>query len=409
MANQFLGELECSLSQERIGCLAGGDVAKTLPLLQHCLIDVFDELDRMLEWTRAHRPKVLILDHQILTQSSSSEIAELKFIIRELDIHPLMLVNQVDEIHYWRRLGFYQLHFFIGSPGSDEFYEKITRLLAERMLLSTPLVVVVGGTSYLKGHLDRVLKYFGVRTSFLENTDEFVASLLAEGPEALVVADPVLYEQLRSYPWQEWKIELIQMSPHLGIGHEGGPLLEFSRKIVSAIFKRRQEKVKVCRDWYSGLLIYSAELPLLEKETEMAVIRQESFSIARFTLSDFDLIVEKYGEIFSTVLESNLGLFIQNNVRKSDIVSHGRHAGEFLLVLNRVSQQQALKIAERVMNQFKAEAAFEDAHSSDFEPQLTAEVVSFPQDFAEWSTLKAWLEHSQKIQGQMRSEKRLAL
>lgn len=76
-------------------------------------------------------------------------------------------------------------------------------------------------------------------------------------------------------------------------------------------------------------------------------MNQKAFALIMLDIDDFKAVNDNYGHRVGDIILSNIGRYLVENVRKTDIVA--RYGGEeFVIILNNVEEEHVVKIAENI-------------------------------------------------------------
>lgn len=85
----------------------------------------------------------------------------------------------------------------------------------------------------------------------------------------------------------------------------------------------------------------------LTKKINEAKMNQKAFALIMLDIDDFKAVNDNYGHRVGDIILSNIGRYLVENVRKTDIVA--RYGGEeFVIILNNVEEEHVVKIAENI-------------------------------------------------------------
>ena len=407
---------------ETIGVYAEGGIQSILEPLEkgEFRCEFHSTLSSLHCWILSTRPKLVILESSILLKADSQELKNLKETLSRWGILSLIVVNSVEEIKQWRNAGWPQggcrpqggcwspggwpgLHFCCGPVTKRSLKDKITRMLAERLLLERPGVGVLSDKPYLLSHLEMVLRYYGIRIIPVKagEMNEALECLASEPIDALLldvdafdgkatqflenlVKETTLPESIPSFLVSETK---------------GSPMVystdrfnELCFEILETVKQNREMRLTVLCDHRTGLYLPETFLHLSEREMALASRRGEEFSIVKIQFRDVQAIEEKFGPIFARELELVLGFFIEHRVRLSDFVAKGFHHGQLLVLFPGVGRQTAHLVGERLRVSFGKAASFGNASRDGFSPRLEYEIYCYPHDVKQIDELEKMLK-----------------
>lgn len=129
------------------------------------------------------------------------------------------------------------------------------------------------------------------------------------------------------------------------------------------------------KDSLTGLFTFTSLLNQLEVELLRANRDQTPFSFAMLDLDHFKNVNDTYGHLVGNQVLKSLSLFLQQHLRRTDII--GRYGGEeFALLLPNTTQQNAINQCELIRNRFSEITHFTD-HAK-FTVTFSAGVASYP-------------------------------
>ena len=94
-------------------------------------------------------------------------------------------------------------------------------------------------------------------------------------------------------------------------------------KLRESVLRGRNQRLTECRDPATGLYLPEFFSETVRRELKSSERCKDKFTVMRFALHNHDGIQSEYGPIFARELILNLGLFIQDRVRGSDVVPRG--------------------------------------------------------------------------------------
>lgn len=377
---------------EMIGVYAGGEIQSILETLEkrgvrcqfHTVLSSFHC------WILSARSKLVVLDSALLIQADPEELKNLKETLSQWGILSLIMVHSIEEIKEWRSRNWPGAHFYHGPLTERSLKDKITRMLAERLLLERPGAAVVSDKPYLLSHLGMILRHYGIRMIPVR-TMEINEALKIMAPEhfdvvlldgdAFAFDSGVFLEKLKktvspesipSFPVSEEKGSSAVYAPHR--------FNELCLKILEMVEKKREMRLKVVCDHRTGLYLPETFLHLAEREMALSSRRGEEFSMIKIGFHDVRAIEEKFGPIFVRELELVFSLFIEHRVRSSDFVAKGFHQGQMLVLFPGLDRQMAHLVGERLRAGFAKAASFGHGSCDGFHPRLEYEVTCYPHD-----------------------------
>lgn len=340
-----------------------------------------DDADALLAWADATFPFLVVLEGTFLSKLKDADQHEL---FRRLESHNcliLILTESLEEIQNWKsKSGLPHCHYYPLPINPRSFHRKVSSLLLERFLLEAPLVLIVGESDAYLSQMDLRLKNAGMRTRSHKNfgsTTLFEQYWASERPDAAVWQNAAL--QL-AHPLPEGVISFVIEDSELA-----GPAIE---KISNQLSELKLEKIKVWRDTRTGLYLPSLFTEMAERELDLCMRTGSPFSVVKLFIRNRNELARARGEAYMLELESNLGVFVQNRIRLSDIIARSE-TSDVLVLLSRVAAEQAVLIGERLVQAFSQ--VFEGQGSGVVVPTLAYELISCPQDQLTPGALKTWI------------------
>lgn len=390
--------------QEKIGVLSHDcEVVRThfqgSVLFKSYSLSYHNDCDAFYWWLVTERPRLVVLQASFLQAISDEKKTLLKEALSTWHIMTVMVCENVQQIRSWRAQDWPSLHFW-SKDINDDFRQRVFSLLNERLLLDKPFVYVLSDAPHFISQVGVLLSYYGIRFCVVKERDrELMAkNILADGPEALLwdgatgLEKPhVFYEEIhqfygkkknpiflfdleeKSKPFWWGKLKDCKVYQSLKTDH-------FMPDLLEHIYQKRNEKMKLCRDFSSGLYLIDTFHEVVSKEIPVALSRGEEFSILKISIHDLPEITEKFGVIFANNLVANLGLFVKNHVRSTDFVACGEKPGEALVFFQCLGAPLAKLVGKRLMAEFAKKMSFEDETYGTFNPGLFFEAISFPHE-----------------------------
>ena len=288
------------------------------------------------------------------------------------------------------------MRFHHGKSHVRDLKRRILAVLADRILEERPLVAICTEKPYLAAHLEMTLKNYGMRVCSVPvgNENDRNQTLLCDAPDALLWdidfkgveetlshlkkfcrVEPVLFyiaENKSSVADAKWNAKEVFTLDRVD---------NLMSKLRESVLRGRNQRLTECRDPATGLYLPEFFSETVRRELKSSERCKDKFTVMRFALHNHDGIQSEYGPIFARELILNLGLFIQDRVRGSDVVAKGR-GGEVWLLLSRLGRDLATLVGERLRHSFSQAASFEDeGMANDFKPQLSYRFYSYPVDF----------------------------
>lgn len=351
------------------------------------------ELDALIQ--SAERPHMMILEASLLLGEKGGQgLEQLKASLLKFDIPSLVLASSMDEINRVRGTKWPNVQFYYGATNGSYLAVKISNLLQERLLLQRPSVAIVSQGAYVRAQFEMMLMNYGIRSIpvSVNNSKDLRLILDCESPGAVIFdittinqdddmahsilqdrGVPVFYVSEAKDLEGEWTALKTRQEEVFHI-EEAPQLVE---ELICQLKKRRGlSKIERCRDLKTGLFLPPLFLETIEREMNLSYRSGSSFSIVKISMGDLEAVRINYGDIFAQSLQTNVGLFVKNRVRCTDMVCKSNN-GHVVLLLSGVNQDLATLICERIRHSFKKAAAFAD-DSSSFDPVFEYSVFSYP-------------------------------
>lgn len=377
----------------------------------------FEDIEQFKTWVEANRPRIVLMDHALLEKVSPESIDSLKKLLQNIESTSLILTQAIKEIHHWRESGWPSLHFYHGVLQAKLLKEKILHLLGERYLLDKPQIVVVSDKPYLLAHLEMNLKNYGIRVLSIHppHVNDQLTEIASESIDAILWDTAMWDDEKKLLLNRNFNRFVAGELPPLFFVAESWPLSDIPedsfkeevytpikfkqlmQKIVEALKNKRKIILDAVRDFNTGLYLPDMFIHLAEKMMASSKRTQEAFSILKLQIQNLSQVNDELGVIFAQELETNLGLFIQNRVRASDLVVKSK-TGEVLVLLSRVNRELAVLIAEKLQHSFVRAASFNEGAHSSFAPKLVYQIYAYPTDIHQISDIEAILADTKPIQ-----------
>lgn len=356
------------------------------------------DLGSLHQWIQNEHPRLIIIEGSALDGDVSPEGLEgIKKSLRDLGTMTILVTHSPEEIERWRNGDWPQMHFHHGKSHVRDLKRRILAILADRVLEERPLVAICTEKPYLAAHLEMMLKNYGMRVTAISSDNEGDRSqaLLCDGPDALLwdvdfgnVNEALAHlKKFSSTNPPSFFIAEKRASRPDTTGSDKRDVFTLDRvdqlmlTLRESILKGRDQHLTECRDPATGLYLPEFFSETVRRELKSSERCGDKFSVMRFSIHDHDGIQSEYGPIFARELVLNLGLFIQERVRGSDVVAKGR-GGEVWLLLSRLGRDLATLVGERLRHSFSQAASFEEeGMKNDFKPRLSYMTYAYPLDF----------------------------
>lgn len=355
------------------------------------------DLKSLHDWIHTEHPRLIIINGAMLDQAPSSDGLEpIKNSLRDLGTVTIIVTQSPEEIERWRNGDWPQVRFHHGKSHVQDLKRRILAILADRVLEERPLVAICTEKPYLTAHLEMMLKNYGMRVCAIqtENEDERNQTLLCEAPDAIFWdidfggIDETL-SHLKKFAHSTAPVFFIAENKAAQIDPKSDKrdiftidrLDNLMSTLRESVLKQRNQRLTECRDPATGLYLPEFFSEMVRRELKASERCKDKFTVMRFSIHNHDGIQSEYGPIFARELILNLGLFIHDRVRGSDVVAKGR-GGEVWLLLSRLGRDLATLVGERLRHSFSQAASFEDeGMAGNFKPQLSYKFYSYPVDF----------------------------
>lgn len=348
---------------------------------QHLNFNYIEDAAALMAWAHTAFPLLVVLESSCLSQLKDSDQQELFHRLENHNCLILLLTESLEEIQSWKnKKGLPNCHYYSLPINPRSFHRKVSNLLLERFLLEAPLVLLVGDSDAYLSQMDLRLKNAGMRTRSHKNFGSatlFEQYWVSERPDAAVWQNASLQS---AHPLPEGVISFVIEDPELA-----SPTIE---KISDHLSELKLEKIKVWRDTRTGLYLPSLFTEMAERELDLFARNGSPFSVVKLFIRNRSEFARARGENYVVELESNLGVFIQNRIRLSDIIARSE-ASDVLILLSRVHAEQAVLVGERLVQAFSQ--IFEGQGSGVVVPTLAYELISCPQDQLTPGALKTWI------------------
>lgn len=347
---------------------------------------------------RELKPSLFVMDAETSSKIDTSILDKIKSTLKENNIISLILTQDLQQIQFWKEINWPNCYFHFANMQSKAIHDKIVLLLNDHHLLDRPHIAVVSPKPHFINHFEMHLNDYGIRIeSFAPpSTIERLQAIEYNSPTFLIwdiaswegcpKTSSLHCETLQHMnfkeiffvydPWPKAQDLTTLSLPEFNIY-----TLDQSNEIVTKItqtMKLMHPKVgERLRDHQSGLYLPELFEDEVRKNWAQSSNRSPRFAIAKFKLENLNLIENEFGFIFASELKHNIGLFIQNRVRSSDLVAQGHH-GEILLFLDEQPQEAIGGILQRLKDQFQLIASFNQGSKESFIPQLCSDYICYP-------------------------------
>jgi len=379
---------------EQVGILGKEDYASWTNRLKKdyfCDFNSTDDVKAFHCWILNYRPNLVVMEYSLIQSISVDELEDLQATLDHWGINSLLICDNLDQIHQLRGEKWPRAHFMCRPIEEGDFQDRVVRILMERYLASQPLIAVMTQNQFLLDSLRSFMGRYGFHVDQIEksNVAGLRCKLVCEEPLAVlcdVSERHLLPKTLRENPGQT----LLSQVPLFWVSDSKIEIKDISGKIfdptqfstlVEKCVAGTQDKTRlqIMRDPHTGLVIKSIFMEVALEQMSLVSKRADEMSLIRFHLDDLLHHDKYFGNIFSTILMSNLALFIKNRVRSTDFVGMGDH-GEVWVMLPRCGSYAANIVSQRIVTQFREAAAFGEEEGG-FRPCLTTQSYTFPYDF----------------------------
>jgi len=358
--------------------------------------DSFTSLPDFFSFITNQHPRLIIINGSHFSQLENFEnFSQLKAYLDQMKIVSLVITKTVKEINQWRSLNWPNIRFYNGSIISQNLKQKVKNMMQERLFLEKPSLAIISKQAYLSTQVELILKNYGFRihSTMPPSSKEKIMAMTSEGLDGILWdvqawnenSQGIVSQMNEQMPHQKIPIIFVSEAPVFNKDKlkNDAVCIRHEKELISRIYQdltvSETPEVVRLRDEQTGLYLPAIFFGLAEREMRMAAKHREEMAIIKLTIDNLGALADEYGPIFTASLVNNLGLFIKNRVRHTDLVAKGE-TGHALLMLNRVTPDLANLVAEKLRNQFKSIASFDGKVS--FCPELRYEVICFPRDFA---------------------------
>ncbi|MBX7148246.1 GGDEF domain-containing protein [bacterium] len=342
-----------------------------------------------------HSPLMILIQSPNTQKDITLQLKhEVKERLREKGTHIIVSSPSIDIIKTWRSLNLPNLYFHPTKAINNELKERILNFLSESLWMETPMVGICGSTRFFIEEARFRLKNLGFRILPITHTSPKQAlESTIEHDLRVVLWEEDFCEPTCNRAHIEENLKKNYITPifikaqSLENSQNGEPEigLKLSRMkdwvgLVYQAYPNFKQDHTYCRDHFNGLYLPELFNQVLGREITLAERHKDSFSILKIGLQNKEALHEHYGFLFARELEVNLGLFVKNHTRSSDIISKNE-AGDILILLSRTKPDKATLVGERLLHGFKKLIAFMSSNPNTVAPTIHYKSYTYGIDF----------------------------
>lgn len=359
-------ELDFSSNKAKMIYILDVDVPKVQDKLikTQYQFNCFSKPYELIECLKSSKPDMLIIDIEF---AKSIQMEELKKLQDEV-----IFIYVADKDNIESRL-FSIRHGGQGFLVKPYSFNQLLRLLDDlfdaRQIHNERVLIVDDARDLAEYHAELV-RHAGMQAEVVTSPEHFLTALKDFQPDIIIMDIIMPYcngielaKLVQQY--QTYTIPIIFLSTiserkrQLEVLSLAGD--EFLTKPVEpkhliASIRNRMMKTKVIRsrmtrDSLTNLYNHTMIYELLERELTTSAKTHGYFTIAMLDLDHFKMINDHYGHQAGDLVIKNLSMFLQSQIRATDIV--GRYGGEeFLLILKNTSLEMGQEIVNKLIHQF---------------------------------------------------------
>lgn len=326
----------------------------------------FDDIADLRLAVDLYRPDVIIIDVYFAEGMSDNMIKKFQ---EELIL--IVYTAQQDEL-VTRLLAIrHGGQAFVVKPFEVNALLRITDNLFEAKRFQNDRILIVDDSEFLADYYATLLEDEGLVCEKITDPKQFLAALQEFQPDLILMDVNMPFcsgTELAQIVNQQEKLSGIPIIFLSTIAKKSKQLevLSFAgddfltkpvhpRHLIASVRHRlmrsRMIRSRMIRDGLTNLYNHTMIHHLLDREVAIAERYNREVSVILFDIDHFKIINDTYGHQAGDKILKALSLFLQKNLRKSDLA--GRYGGEeFLVVLPNTKPEEALSLADDLRHQF---------------------------------------------------------
>lgn len=358
---------------------------------------------KSVELVTLRHPRVIVIEtDRLVASENDGDLKLLREAIEKEKVLILVLFKTFDDIARARVLIGNKVSFFSQNLSARALKKKVLDLLGEYLFLESPKTMIVTQDHLFQSQLEMVLKNYGMRVAGYNPSSlkDLMRQLDLEIPD-IVLFDSRMNEVIgqptaEKSPFSFFEINASQAAPE-GEAAETNTTTSFTlnrmdllvKAILNHVYEKKKKILHSVRDTETGLYVHEAFIDFLGKEISYAAKTATSIAVVDLAVSNLPEVKKVYGELYTEELINNLGSFIRNRVRVSDVLSSSGDKNRFYLLLPRQDDAGAKIVGERIKNAFHE--LFASAKVADNQlsvPNLDYQIKLFDRDFDSFEKAK---------------------